>query len=240
MLLASFVVLEQATNHSKIFGTTLPGATACSQSGRWSTDDPPMFDQIPFDRNAPERILRRDYLLCSKIGTFRDFIGSSVLLIIKFDFFHDAAGPNNRPVLLERAFGHFRLFCSTQGKHPAMHSFTNDIFYCSSAKKYPWCKTKGSDTMLLIDWLQYLSWPCLAQPTDNDYIVFLQQINRTARVPHKVRHPYKRGPEKGPCFRELPLSQPYTCITRPYIWCGMCLLRNLACTAFATLTEPRP
>ena len=148
----------------------------------WSSDDPPMFDQIPFDRNAPERIIRRDYFHCSKIGTFRDFIGSSVLLIIKFGFFHDAAGPNNRPVLLERAFGHFRLFCSTQGKHPAMHSFTNDNFNCSSAKTFPWCKTKGSDTMLLIDWLQYLSRSCLARSTDNDYIVFLEQINRTAQA----------------------------------------------------------
>ena len=146
----------------------------------WSDDDPPMFDRIPFDRNTPERIIRRDFFHCSKIGTFRDFVGSSLLLIITLGYFHVADGPNNRKVLLQRAFGNFRLFCGTVGKHPAMHSFTQDNFNCSSTKKFPWCKTKGSDTMLLMEWLQYLSRACLNNPLDERYVEILEKINWTA------------------------------------------------------------
>ena len=195
----------------------------------WSNDNPPMFDRIPFDRNAPEKILRRDFFHCSKIGTFRDFIGSSLLLIIQFGFFHDDAGLNNRSVLLQRAFGHFRLFCSSQGKHPAMHSFTKDNFNCSTSKRYPWCKTKGSDTMLLIDWLQCLSRSCLMDPGNDEYIFFLQLINRTAQAGTSwAKCLYKHGlwlsrkcalalAEEGYAFLKGYNSLAHACLNSPLI-----------------------
>ena len=146
----------------------------------WLCNEPPMFDRIPFDATTPERILRRDFFHCSKIGTFRDFIGSSVLLICRFGYFNQPQARNNRQVLLQRAFGHFRLWCSTVGKHPAMHSFSQDNFNCSNAKKYPWCKTKGSDTMLLMEWLQYLTRSCLNNPLDEGHVDLLEKMNVTA------------------------------------------------------------
>ena len=156
--------------------------TSLYETRPWSSEDPPLFDRIPFDKTTPERILRRDYFHCSKIGTFRDFVGSSLLLIIRLGFFYQANEPNNRKVLLQRAFGHFRLYCFTVGKHPALHSFTQDNFNCATAKTFPWCKTKGSDTMLLMEWLQYLSRACLNNPMDEIYVDVLEKINWTARA----------------------------------------------------------
>ena len=134
----------------------------------WSSDNPPMFKDIPFDSKQPERILRRDFFHCSKLGTFRDYCGSTVAMLCKLQYFTVAGQPNNMKVLLERAHGHFRLFCATAGLHPALHSFTKDNFNCSSSRKYPWCKTKGSDTMLLLQWLQFFN-EVLHEPTTRGF-----------------------------------------------------------------------
>eukprot|EP00439_Symbiodinium_sp_Y106_P035312 s2799_g4.t1 len=146
----------------------------------WSSDNPPMFKDIPFDSKQPERILRRDFFHCSKLGTFRDYCGSTVAMLCKLQYFTVAGQPNNMKVLLERAHGHFRLFCATAGLHPALHSFTKDNFNCSSSRKYPWCKTKGSDTMLLLQWLQFLTRSCMNQPREASHVDLLETMNRAA------------------------------------------------------------
>ena len=156
--------------------------TSLYETRPWSSGDPPMFDKIPYDKTTPERILKRDFFHCSKIGTFRDFVGSSVLLIVRLGYFNQVGALNNQKVLLQRAFGHFRLYCCTVGKHPSMHPFTKDNFNCASKKKFPWCRTKGSDTMLLIEWLQYLSRACLNDPMDESHKDILEMVNWTARA----------------------------------------------------------
>ena len=153
-----------------------------------------MFQDIPFDKQQPEKILRRDFFHCSKIGSFRDFIGSTVLLLCKLNYFTQPKELNNIKVLLQWAHGHFRLFCAASGKHPALHSFTPDNFNCNSAKKFPWCKTKGSDTTLLMDWLRCLTRSCLNNPLQEFHVPILEQMNRGSSAAHAwSKALYKHG-----------------------------------------------
>ncbi|CAE7615368.1 HERC1 [Symbiodinium natans] len=72
--------------------------------------------QVPCDRAAPERILRRDIFHNTKVGCFQDFIASSMLLVADFGYFNDG-NANARDKILERMHGHFRLFCLATGPH---------------------------------------------------------------------------------------------------------------------------
>lgn len=117
--------------------------------------DPPLVSLV-FSQSMPESVMRRDIFHNTKCGIFRDYIGGAVLLLCKFGYFNQGGESNKREVLLERAFGHFRLWCSATGKSPGLHSFTTLFFNAPNQNTYGWTNSKGSDTMLLISWLQVL------------------------------------------------------------------------------------
>ena len=116
----------------------------------------PVFNRLPFEKAAPERILRRDLFHNTKVGVWRDFVGSAIMLLCHLGIFHQDAGPgvsNARKVLLQRAHGHFRLYCLGAGKKPALRSFTKDFLNAKKVKAFPWINAKGSDASILVQWL---------------------------------------------------------------------------------------
>ena len=126
----------------------------------WDAENPPAFRAVPFDTFCPERILRRDVFHNSKLGVYRDFVASSVLLLCELRFFHDPPGPgvrNGRQHLLKRAHGRFRLFCLASQRPAALHSFTKDNFNAPKRKAFPWMSCKGSDCTLLMQWIVVLT-----------------------------------------------------------------------------------
>ena len=136
----------------------------CQEYPAWRTsiyatrpwEHQPTFVTVPFDSSAPEQAIRRDLFHNSKCGVFRDFIGSAVLLLCHLQLFHEPPGEgvsNARKVLLQRAHGHFRLFCNGCGLKAALRSFTPDFLNCRKIRMFPWINCKGSDSMILIRWL---------------------------------------------------------------------------------------
>ena len=114
----------------------------------------PSICQVPFDVRKPEYVLRLDLFHVVKVGIGRDVAGAIVLLsrLGIYDQHGASASLNAR---LERAHQHFRLWALSVHKTPALRYFSVHLFNIKRATDFPWANTKASDTVLL---LEYLEW----------------------------------------------------------------------------------
>ena len=156
----------------------------------WDESEPPSISQIPFDDTAPEKILRRDPFHVTKQGIFRDFIGSSILLMCWLGYFHVGRGEggNGRDVLLERAHSHFKLFCVATNRCPALRSFTPSFLSIKSWSDYGWINCKGSDVSHCLAWLQVATTAFLSDLKKPGHERTLKAIKRGAEQAQRFLH----------------------------------------------------
>lgn len=143
----------------------------------WGTAPPTAI--VPFDNHRPEAQFKRDPFHLCKVGIFRDFIGSSVLLAVFFGYLGSAGTVNDK---LERAYGHFRLFCSTTQRSAALRSFNKYFFMYPNKRAYPWVNAKGSDVTILMRWVTTLAVSCLNDMLDPSHAEPLRIIRLTAEA----------------------------------------------------------
>ena len=156
--------------------------------------------QVPFDRSAPEKVLRRDIFHASKVGTYQDYIAGSILLVAELGYFDDASQGNSRQKILQRMHGHFRLYCSAAGKSPALMSFSKGFLNVPSRKHYGWAKCKGSDATLLMEWISVMAGSCLNKLLNEDHRATLLAIRTGAQAGNKwLDQMYKHGLWWTPC-----------------------------------------
>ena len=139
-------------------------------------DSQPVLTQVPFDRNRPESMHRRDPFHTLKMGLFRHVTGSILAVCILWGYFHDedSADGNSIPILIKRSHGHFRLWASTFKKSPALRSFSKALMNWPNLSTSPWFNTKGSDVMLLVKWLYDYIGLVLLNPKQPDHIPVLK------------------------------------------------------------------
>ena len=75
------------------------------------------------------------------------------MLLAKMHYFDVDGESNRRDVLLDRAYFHFRWFCKTTGRTPALRGFSLSFFNSPSWHAFPWVNCKGSDTSHLLAWV---------------------------------------------------------------------------------------
>ena len=121
----------------------------------WNGDDPPAFSQIPFDDTFPEKLLQLDIFHVCKLGVFRDIIGGILILLLRLKFFDYEGSTINMEDRMNRAHGSFALWCTTLSKSPGLRSFSMRYFNMKSLLSAPWANSKGSDSVLLLQWLQH-------------------------------------------------------------------------------------
>ena len=115
----------------------------------------PPVSTIPFDDPRPEYVFRLDIFHVFKVGVGRDVVGSLIVLA-RLGFFDQADDPRNLAMRLRRMHKSFRLWCSACQKTPALRYFSAALFNIKNMQTdFPWSNTKASDTMLLI---QYMNW----------------------------------------------------------------------------------
>ena len=149
---------------------------------------------IPFDQAAPERMLRRDIFHNTKVGTFQDFIGGAILLVAELGYFRDASQSNSRQMVLQRMHGHFQLFCSAAGKSPSLMSFSKIFLNVPSRKHYGWAKCKGSDAMILMQWIIIMTGSCLNTLISEEHRSTILALRSGAEAGHAwVSKMYKHG-----------------------------------------------
>ena len=117
---------------------------------------------VPFDASCPEAILRRDIFHNLKVGVLQDFIAGSLVVIADFGYFNEGQSHVNNSIVtvLARMHGHFKLWCAAMGKSPSLQGFTKQFLNIPTRKHYGWSKSKGSDSVLLAQWLMLLTKAC--------------------------------------------------------------------------------
>lgn len=146
------------------------------------------FEKVPEnnDQERPyEKVFRRDVFHNMKVGCLRDFIGSTVMLLCRLKYFNEAGMPNGRDVLLRRAHDHFQYFCKTTNRSPALHAFTKEFFNASTWNTFAWVSTKGSDTSLMLAWVQVLTAGFMNDPIHPNHVNMLGYLNTTAKAARK-------------------------------------------------------
>lgn len=146
----------------------------------------PVVCHIPFEHQdgndeAPhERIFRRDIFHNTKMGVFRMFVASCVMLLAKLHYFDQQGQSNGRPLLIERAYHHFRYFCSTTSRTPALRSFSLSFFNSPSWFTFPWVNCKGSDTSHLLAWVHTMVVGFANDPLKQEHSELLKRMALTA------------------------------------------------------------
>lgn len=120
----------------------------------WPEDAQTTPTALVFESLRPERVLRRDLFHNCKTGIFRDFIGGTVTLLMWMGYFNLDGENNGRKLLFKRAHMQFKLWCLAMSEAPGLRSFSEGFFNLTSWSSFAWVNCKGSDSMLLIRWLQ--------------------------------------------------------------------------------------
>lgn len=122
------------------------------RSRPWETE--PCFMEIPFDRSQPERFLKRDLMHIGKLGIYRHHAASVIATLVNWKFFTWSGGRNDVPTQLQRAHGHFKLWCASSRKCPSLRSFTRALLNWKNKTTFPWLNIKASDATLVNQWIQ--------------------------------------------------------------------------------------
>ena len=139
---------------------------------------PPLF-RVPFDQSKPEALYKHDIMHTLRLGVYRDFVGSTILLYLRWNFFGTVGGVDEK---LKAAHGSFRLWLMTTKKTAALRSFSASLFVYKNKKSYPYANVKASDANLLLKWLVTLTIAHLNDGPLDWQLQVLNTILATARL----------------------------------------------------------
>ena len=114
--------------------------------------------RIP-SQSIPERFFNRDPFHTFKQSIGCSFVSSSIVTLGELGYF--AAGPGESTAveaMLQRSYNDFGFWCKHEWPGRVMNSlkqFTKDTFHWGRRDMFPAGRYKGSDTMLLVRWLQH-------------------------------------------------------------------------------------
>lgn len=152
-----------------------PSWAASRFSQRPWTTLPPMYP-VPFCRQAPEKMYKRDLFHCCKVGIYRDLAGSCICWLAAKGYYGTVGDFQQK---LENCHGIFKLYCSTTGKTASLRTFSRALFMYPRFSAYPWANTKGSDTMILLAFLQVQCAGFINIPLDQAHLETLELMKQT-------------------------------------------------------------
>lgn len=143
----------------------------------------PPFRHIPFtDCNSGEaaRFFKKDPFHICRLGIFRNFIGSTIVLLCLEGVFDIQGASRAIQERLARAWMAFTLWCDTHSVSTSgVRSFSKEKLHMPTMGSFPWLGCKGSDSILLLRWLRFLGglqrvadpasivFPLIVQATDS-------------------------------------------------------------------------
>lgn len=145
--------------------------------------DSPCVLGIPVCRLIPEKQFLSDPFHCTKVGIYRDVVGSIVCWLVSKGYFGQQGNFDEK---LSTAHMGFVLYCRTVGRSPALRTFSRRLFMYPRFDKYPWSNTKGSDTMLLLDWLVVQLTGFQNDPQDASHLPTLQLMKAVCKEARQV------------------------------------------------------
>ena len=145
------------------------------QTRPWSST--PYLAGIPYDPDTPERMMQGDLFHIFKCGLGRDIIGGVVILLLRQGWADFEGSTVNLPDRFKRAHSRFVLWCSACSEAPGLRSFGMLFFNMASLLSAPWTNSKGSDTVLLLRWLDFELKLLLKDPAEAASYRFVREMS---------------------------------------------------------------
>ena len=118
----------------------------------------PPFHHLGFedwDSGGSARFFKRDHFHIFRLGIARQFIASSLILLCNEGWFDSEGDSRAIDVRLMRAWDWCTLWRETHGYRLTIRSFNRQKLHYGTMDSFPWIGCKGSDTPLL---LKFLDW----------------------------------------------------------------------------------
>ena len=156
---------------------------------------PPPFHHILYDGSwmsgRAASFFKRDPFHIFRLGVARNMLGSSIVLLAGDGFFDYGEESRSIEKRLERAWANFSLWCITQGERcSAIRSFSRDKLHYPNATSHPWVGCKGSDTIVIMKWLD---WFVKLQLISNPESEALQKISKACCHGLRFQCIYRHG-----------------------------------------------
>ena len=159
----------------------------------WDESDAPVLSQIPFDEQTPELMLQGDLFHVFKVGIARDLIGGILIILLRkgfMDYPGDSTALENR---LKRAHTFFSLWCGAQQKSPSLRSFTKHFLNMKKMISAPWTSSKGSDSILLLQWLEFTVKLNISNPAKEGHQELLETMLQVIQAGLSLRMVHGHG-----------------------------------------------
>eukprot|EP00438_Fugacium_kawagutii_P023191 Skav215052 [mRNA] locus=scaffold1021:115470:117107:+ [translate_table: standard] len=121
----------------------------------------PPFKHIPFDNwhtGQASRFFKKDPFHIFRLGIARNFIGSTIVLFCLEGVFDNQGDSMALDQRLSRAWSLFSLWCNATGASVSgLRSFSKEKLHMPKLGVFPWLGCKGSDSIVILKWLRFLS-----------------------------------------------------------------------------------
>ena len=173
----------------------------------WDQSQTPVLSKIPYDQSCPEQILQWDIFHVFKLGVARDIIGGVLILLLRLGFFDYVGSTVNIDDRFKRAHAMFQLWCVANGRSAGLHSFSKAYFNMKTLISAPWSSSKGSDSMLLLEWLIFTLRLNILSPHVDGHSALLKEMLQVCEsgLDMKMIHSHGVWLERG-CARRLYVS----------------------------------
>ena len=163
-------MFRKCYNQCKV-GTSVP----------WDPMWPPPLSQIPFSESFPASLYRRDMFHIVKHGFGREVAASVVILLCHLAYFDSEQDTKNIVDRLHRGYMLFKLWCLANSKTPSLKNFTKANLHMTGSP-FPYLGGKGSDTTLVLMFLQFFIPMCqreMKHPDHRDILGAVMQLTES-------------------------------------------------------------
>ena len=142
----------------------------------------PPLNLAPYSSTFPANLYKFDPFHVLKFGIFRDAVGSTIVRLALMGYFDfSAEDPKNISDRLMRGFSLYQMWCMAAGKNASLKSFSKANMKFETFSKFAWVNCKGSEVVMLMQWLDFLVPTHVAEPKQASDSVFLRAVAQMIR-----------------------------------------------------------
>ena len=141
----------------------------------------PILNRIPFASTKRPALYRKDVFHTCKFGFLKDLNAGILMLLCEMKYLDSPGDPWSMNARLSRAFGLFKLWLSTSRKSSGLRKFSKVSFHRDKATKYPFMSGKGSDSVVVLEFLEWLLRLKLQAPKEAQHTPVLSAMLETVQ-----------------------------------------------------------
>ena len=145
-------------------------------------DEVPPLSRIPYSSMInPASLYKRDCFHILKFGFLKDFTAGLVMWLAKLTYWDVPNESREVNARLSRAYSWFKLYCMAEKKTTTLRKFTKGTFHCEKSRQFPEIGGKGSDSVVLLQFLEWFLKLSLRAPKEEGHRQLLMAMLETSQ-----------------------------------------------------------